>query len=52
MDLVIWNAVESFKPDLTDHPCKNMEDIGAEGDLNSRDHSYVLMKNVAVFTLV
>jgi hypothetical protein len=32
------------------HPSRNMKDIGAEGDLNSEDHSYdVLVKNVVAF---
>ena len=48
--LWIWKATECFKWDLTGHPSRNMEDIGAEGDLNSGDHSYeVLVKNVAAF---
>lgn len=33
---------------LNGHPSRNMEDIGAEGDLNSGDHPYdILVKNVA-----
>jgi hypothetical protein len=32
--LWIWKTVECFKWDLMDHPSRNMEDIGAEADLN------------------
>ena len=32
----IWKAVECFKWGLMGHPSRNMENIGAEGDLNSR----------------
>jgi hypothetical protein len=32
--------MEFFKCDLMGHPGRNMEDIGAEGDLNSGDCSY------------
>ena len=33
-ELWIWNSVECFKWGLMGHPSRNMEDGGAEGDLN------------------
>jgi hypothetical protein len=35
--LWIWKAMECFEWDSMGHPSRNMEDIGAEGDLNSGD---------------
>jgi hypothetical protein len=35
--LGISEAVECFKWGLMDHPTRNMEDIGAEDDLNCAD---------------
>ena len=44
--LWIWKDMECFKWDLMGHSSRNMENIGAEGDLNSEDFSYdVLVKH-------
>jgi hypothetical protein len=40
--LWIWKAVEYFKWDLMDLPSRNMEDIGAECDLNCADLAQVV----------
>ena len=37
LGLWIWKAVECFKWGLMDHPSRNMEDFGAETDLNCVD---------------
>ena len=34
MGLWIWKAIECFKWGLIDHPSRNREDNGAEGDVN------------------
>lgn len=33
----LWKAIECFKCCLVDHPIRNLEDIGSEGDLNCSD---------------
>jgi hypothetical protein len=47
---LIWKAIECFKWVLMGHPSRDMENIGAEGYLESGDHSYdVLVKNIVAF---
>jgi hypothetical protein len=42
--------MECFKWNLMGHPSNNVEDTGAEGNLNSGNHSYdALVKSVAIF---
>ena len=46
----IWKVIEVFKWDLMGHPSRNMEDLGAEHDLNLGEGFYeVLVKNDAGF---
>jgi hypothetical protein len=35
LELCIWKVVECFRWSLMGHPSRNVENIGAEGDLNS-----------------
>ena len=44
----IWKAMGCFKWGSNETSSRNVEHIGAEGDLNSGDRSYdVLVKNAA-----